>query len=160
MTRWLIIYFTKVTQFSKLLLIDFFSWSIRIIGPVIARQALHEKDSTFLMEWCIEHFVVKIVSVLQIGANKIFVNSNQSLLLCNHALTHLFPNFTMSPLHSSTAYSVESKRCWTDVFRMIGNYTCVKNLESTYHQGFTKPILMSTVQKSSIFLLSSQNKFL
>ena len=95
------------------------------------------------MEWCIEHFVVKIVSVVQIGANKVFVNSNQSLLLCNHALTHLFPNFTMSPLHSSTAYSVERKRCWTDVFRMIGNYICVKNLESIYHQGFTKPILMS-----------------
>ena len=95
------------------------------------------------MEWCIEHFVVKIASVVQIGANKIFVNSNQSLLLCNHTLTHLFPNFTMSLLHSSTAYSAEWKRCWTDVFHMIGSYICVKNLESIYHQGFTKPILMS-----------------
>ena len=43
------------------------------------------------MEWCIECFFVKIVSVAEIGVIKGSVKGNQSLLLCNHAPTHFLP---------------------------------------------------------------------
>ena len=52
---------------------DFFFLELPLIAPAFGIQALS------WMQWCIERFVVKNVSAAKIGANKGFVNSNQSL---------------------------------------------------------------------------------
>ena len=74
----------------------------------------------FLMEWCIERFLVKIISVAEIGVLKGFVKGNQSLLLCNHTLTHFLPNFTISPSYRSNADSIERGTGWGDFFLYDG----------------------------------------
>ena len=85
------------------------------------------------MEWCIEHFLIKIVSVAEIGVIKGFVKGNQSLSLCNHALTHFLPNFTISASYRSNAHSIEGERGWGDFFSYDGKLYLGQNMESMYH---------------------------
>ena len=95
---WLIIYFTKLTEcsitssmfewFQTQFLIDSFSWDIRYYSASYCLTSIILDRFYFLMEWCIECFLVKNISVAEIGVIKGFIKGNQSLLLCNHALTH------------------------------------------------------------------------
>ena len=77
------------------ILIDFFSVDTSYYSATYCLTSIILDRFYFLMKLCIERFVVKIVSVAEIGAIKGFVKSNQSLLLCNHAITNFLPNFTI-----------------------------------------------------------------
>ena len=128
--KWLILYFTKetycLTPFSMLewfetqLLIDFFSSGGPYYSTSYCLTSIMLGRFYFFMEWCIERFLVKIVSVAEIGVLKSFVKGNQSLFLCNHTLTHFLPNFTVSPSYRSNADSIERGTGWGDFFLYDG----------------------------------------
>ena len=112
--------------FQTQFLIDFFSWDIRYYSASYCLTSIILDRFYFLMEWCIECFLVKNISVAEIGVIKGFIKGNQSLLLCNHALTHFLSNFTISLSYYSNSHSFEKERDWGDFFRMIENCMWIK----------------------------------
>ena len=93
-------------------MIEAFFWGIPYYSNSCCLISIILDRFHFLMEWCIELYVVKTVSVVKVGTIKGFANSNQSLLLCNHGATNFFPKFTISLWYPSIFDSVKVVLGW------------------------------------------------
>ena len=93
-------------------MIEPFSWGIPCYSSSCCLISIILGRFHFLMEWCIERFVVKTVSVVKVGAIKGYANSNQSLSLCNHGATNFLPKFTISLWYPSIFDSVKVVLRW------------------------------------------------